>query len=65
MAPLPGCWRICQRAGWPGWMSLLIVIPVVNAIAVFWLTRSRANQISAMLRRTVDANPAIHFPVHH
>jgi hypothetical protein len=48
MAPLPGCWRICQRAGFPGWMSLLIVIPVVNAVAVFLLVRSRSGQFSAM-----------------
>jgi hypothetical protein len=64
MAPLPGCWRICQRAGWPGWLSLLIVIPVVNAVAVFWLARSRRDQFSAVLRGSVDPNPAIHFPAH-
>jgi hypothetical protein len=53
MAPLPGCWRICQRAGWPGWMSLLIVIPAVNAVAVFWLAYSRRSQFSAASRRNV------------
>ena len=65
MAPLPGCWRICQRAGWPGWMSLLIVIPVINAVAVFWLARSRPDQFGAALRRNADPNPAIHLPAHH
>jgi hypothetical protein len=64
MVPLPGCWRICQRAGWPGWMSLLIVIPVVNAVAVFCLARSRRDQFSTALRGSVAPNPAIHFPAH-
>jgi hypothetical protein len=65
MAPLPGCWRICQRAGLPGWMSLLIVIPVVNAVAVFLLARSRPDQFSdAAPRRNAEPNPSIHFPAH-
>ena len=61
MAPLPGCWR----AGWPGWMSLLIVIPVVNAVAVFLLAHSRRDQFSAALRRSDDSNLAIHYPAQH
>jgi hypothetical protein len=65
MAPLPGCWRICQRAGWPGWMSLLVVIPVINAVAIFCLARSRRNQFSAALRRSDDPNLAIHYPAQH
>jgi hypothetical protein len=64
MAPLPGCWRICQRAGLPGWLSLLIVIPVVNAVAVFLLARSRHGQFSARPRRDAEPNPAIDFPAH-
>jgi hypothetical protein len=65
MAPLPGCWRICQRAGWPGGMSLLIVIPVVNAVAIFLLAHSRRDQFSAALHRSNDPNPAIHYPAQH
>jgi hypothetical protein len=65
MAPLPGCWRICQRAGWPGWMSLVIVIPVVNAVAVFCLARSRRDQFSVAPRPSVDSNSAIHLPASH
>ena len=64
MAPLPGCWRICQRAGFPGWMSLLIVVPVVNAVAVFLLARSRPGQLSAMPRGNAEPNPSIHFSAH-
>jgi hypothetical protein len=64
MAPLPGCWRICRRAGWPGWASLLIVVPVVNAVAVFWVAYSRCDQFSAAPRRNVAPNSAIHFPAH-
>ena len=65
MAPLPGCWRICQRAGWPGWMSLLIVLPFVNAVAIFLLAQSRGDQFSAALRRSNDHNLAIHYPAQH
>jgi hypothetical protein len=65
LAPLPGCWRICQRTGRPGWMSLVIVIPVVNAIAVFLLARSRFTQPVTASLRTVDTTSAIHLPVHH
>jgi hypothetical protein len=65
MAAMPGCWRICQRVGWSRWMSLLIVIPVVNAVAVFLLTRSRRDQFRAALRWSVDANLPIHYPAQH
>lgn len=65
MAPLPGCWRICERAGWPGWMSLLIVIPVVNAVSVFLFVNSKPRRFNAELRRNVEHNPKLHLPVHH
>ena len=50
MAPLPGilCWRILPAGGGgPGWMSLLIVIPVVNAIAVFLFVNSSPSRFNA------------------
>ncbi len=28
-------WRICQRTGNPGWMGLLILIPVVNLVLLY------------------------------
>lgn len=30
-------WRICQRAGYPGWMGILILIPVVNLLFLYFL----------------------------
>jgi hypothetical protein len=45
-------------------MSLLIVIPVVNAVAVFLLVRSRSGQFSAMPRGNAEPNPSIHFSAH-
>ena len=29
-------WRICQKAGYPGIMALLVFIPVVNLIFLYW-----------------------------
>ncbi len=28
-------WRICQRAGFPGWMGTLILIPFVNLVLLY------------------------------
>ncbi|MFO7993382.1 MAG: hypothetical protein R6U69_04420 [Marinobacter sp.] len=28
-------WRICQRTGYPGWLGLLILIPMVNLILLY------------------------------
>ncbi|AUN95817.1 hypothetical protein [Pseudazoarcus pumilus] len=30
-------WRICQRAGYPGWMGLLILIPMVSLLFLYFL----------------------------
>ena len=30
-------WRICTKAGYSGWLSLLILIPVANVIFVYFL----------------------------
>ncbi|KMQ76216.1 hypothetical protein Msub_12426 [Marinobacter subterrani] len=30
-------WRICQRAGFPGWMGLLILIPLVNLVLLYFI----------------------------
>ena len=29
-------WRICKKAGYPGIMALLVFIPVVNIIFLYW-----------------------------
>ncbi|MFO7527506.1 MAG: hypothetical protein R6W86_01690 [Marinobacter sp.] len=33
-------WRICQRTGYPGWMGLLILIPVINLFLLYFLAFS-------------------------
>ncbi|WP_417501614.1 hypothetical protein [Marinobacter sp.] len=30
-------WRICQRTGYPGWMGILILIPVVNLVLLYFV----------------------------
>lgn len=33
-------WRICEKAGYPGLMALLVLIPVVNLIFLYWFAFS-------------------------
>lgn len=33
---IPAC-RICQRTGYPGWMGVLILFPVINLILLYFL----------------------------
>jgi len=30
-------WRICQRAGYPGWLGILILIPVANLLLLYFI----------------------------
>lgn len=30
-------WRLCQRLGYPGLTALLILLPLVNLIFLYWL----------------------------
>jgi CDP-diglyceride synthetase len=30
-------WRICQRTGFPGWMGVLILIPIVNLALLYFI----------------------------
>ncbi len=30
-------WRICTKAGYSGWLSLLVVIPIVNVVFFYYL----------------------------
>jgi hypothetical protein len=30
-------WRICQRAGYSGWLGLLILVPMVNLALLYFL----------------------------
>lgn len=33
-------WRICQRAGYPGWLSMFIVIPMLNLVFLYFIAFS-------------------------
>jgi hypothetical protein len=30
-------WRICRRVGHSPWLSLLILVPLINLIFIYWL----------------------------
>ncbi len=30
-------WRICQRMGYPGWLGILILIPLVNLFLLYFI----------------------------
>lgn len=30
-------WRICRRTGYPGWLGILILIPVANLLFLYFL----------------------------
>ncbi|QDU08235.1 hypothetical protein [Gimesia aquarii] len=30
-------WMICSKAGFPGWISLAVLIPVLNIVLLFFL----------------------------
>lgn len=30
-------WRICQRTGHPGWMGILVLIPIINVLFLYFL----------------------------
>lgn len=30
-------WRICAKAGYTGWMGLLVLVPIVNLLLVWFL----------------------------
>lgn len=33
-------WRICKRIGYPGWMGVLILIPLANLILLYFIAFS-------------------------
>lgn len=39
--PLIACWKLCRRTGRPGWLSLLVLVPVLNVVAIYWYVLSR------------------------
>ncbi|MDX1755504.1 MAG: hypothetical protein R3175_05520 [Marinobacter sp.] len=30
-------WRICQRTGFPGWISILVLIPLLNLALLYFI----------------------------
>lgn len=30
-------WRICRRTGYPGWLGLLMLIPIVNLLLLYFI----------------------------
>jgi hypothetical protein len=30
-------WRICNRVGHSPWLSLLVLVPLINLIFIYWL----------------------------
>lgn len=33
-------WKICQRTGYPGWLGILILVPVINLFLLYFLAFS-------------------------
>ncbi len=33
-------WRICQRTGYPGWLGILILIPIANLVLLYFIAFS-------------------------
>lgn len=33
-------WRICQRTGYPGWLGLLVLIPIANLLFFYFIAFS-------------------------
>jgi len=49
-------WRICTKAGYSGWLSLLVLIPIANLLLLYFLAFSEwplERQLSA-------ASPDVH-----
>ena len=39
LAILPA-WRICSKAGYPGWLALLFLLPIANLVLLYFLAFS-------------------------
>ncbi len=33
-------WRICQRVGYPGWLGILMLVPVANLVLLYFIAFS-------------------------
>ena len=41
LLPVALAWRVCRKSGYGGAAALLLVIPLVNVVAVYWFARGR------------------------
>ena len=39
-------WKITGKAGYPGWLSLLVIIPLVNVVYIYFLAFSKWPSLS-------------------
>lgn len=60
--PLAACWKLCRRTGRSGWLSLLILIPVLNVVAVYWFVLSRPSKPSASAEGNASRHAAMPDP---
>ncbi|MCO4321397.1 hypothetical protein [Aliidiomarina quisquiliarum] len=33
-------WRICQRTGYPGWLGIFVLVPMVNLVLLYFIAFS-------------------------
>lgn len=52
-------WRICVKAGYSGWLSLLVLIPIANLLLLYFLGFSEW----PLERRSAPASPPSGAPV--
>lgn len=43
-------WRICQKAGYPGWLGILMVIPVANLVLLYFLAFAEWPALQGVVR---------------
>ena len=41
-------WRICQKAGYPGWLGVFIVIPLANLALLYFLALGQWPSMAAV-----------------
>ncbi len=44
-------WMICSKAGFPGWISLLILVPMLNVVLLFFIAFAEWPALKAQSNR--------------
>ncbi|UEM24834.1 hypothetical protein JL100_034405 (plasmid) [Skermanella mucosa] len=60
--PLTACWKLCRRTGRSGWFSLLLLVPVLNVVAVYWFVLSRPRKPSTCSKEAAGSRAALPEP---